>query len=114
MSVLIGIAVLFGTLLLGYTMHGGKVAALIQVSEFTIIGGAALGSMIIAYTPKGAISVMKTSISLLKGNPYKKSIYLELLKAMYDIFTLARKDGALALEKHVENPHESDLFQKYP
>jgi chemotaxis protein MotA len=114
MSVLIGVAVLFGTLLLGYTMHGGKVAALIQVSEFIIIGGAALGSMIIAYTPKGAISVMKTSISLLKGNPYKKSIYLELLKAMYDIFTLARKDGALALEKHVENPHESDLFQKYP
>lgn len=114
MFVLIGIVILFGSLIFGYTMHGGKIAALMQVSEFIIIGGAAFGSVVIAYTFKGAIETARACISLLKGNPYKKSMYLDLLRGLYDIFVIARKDGLLSLEKHVENPNESDLFQKYP
>jgi chemotaxis protein MotA len=114
MFVLIGIAILFGSLIFGYTMHGGKIAALMQVSEFIIIGGAAFGSVVIAYSFKGAIGMMKAGIGLLKGNPYKKSTYLDLLRAMYDIFCIARKDGLLSLEKHVENPHESEVFNRYP
>ncbi len=114
MFVIIGIVILFGSLIFGYTMHGGKIAALIQVSEFIIIGGAAFGSVVIAYSFKGAIGMLKAAIGLLKGNPYKKERYLDLLRAMYDIFLTARKDGMLSLEKHVENPQESELFQRYP
>lgn len=114
MFVLIGIAILFGSLMLGYTMHGGKIAALIQVSEFIIIGGAAFGSVVIAYTFKGAIGTAQACVGLLKGNQYSKARYLELLRALYDVFVVARKDGLLSLEKHVENPKESELFQKYP
>ncbi len=114
MFVLIGLAIVFGSLLFGFTHSGGKVAALIQISEFIIIGGAAFGAVVIAYTFKGAISTMKACIGLLKGNPYTTKMYLELLHSLYEIFVVARKDGLLSLEKHVENPHESDLFQKYP
>lgn len=114
MFVLVGFGVLFGCIIFGYTMHGGKVAVLIQISEFIIIGGAALGSIIIGYGPKATIGVLMSGLTLLKGSPYKKSTYLELLQAMYDLFYLARKDGVLALEKHVENPHESEVLKKYP
>ena len=33
---------------------------------------------------------------------------------MYEIFLVARKNGLISLEKHVENPKESDIFQKFP
>ncbi len=49
MSIILGFAILFICLLTGYTMHGGKVAALMQYTEFIIIGGAGLGSVVIGF-----------------------------------------------------------------
>ncbi len=114
MGLLVGLGVVFASILVGFTMHGGKVAALIQISEFIIIGGAAMGSVVIGFSPKAAIGILTSGLSLLKGNPYKKQTFLELLQAMYEFFGLARKEGLIALEKHVENPHESEIFKKYP
>ena len=113
MFVLVGIAIVFVSILTGYTMHGGKVAALMQYTEFIIIGGSAFGSVVIGYGINGAMGVMKSMTGLLKGNPYTKQTYLELLQAVYEVFLLARVEGLLALEKHVENPAESEVFQKH-
>jgi chemotaxis protein MotA len=114
MFVLIGMAVVFGSIIVGYTMHHGNLAVLMQISEFIIIGGAALGAMLVGNSPSVVVSVFKQSIALLKGNPYKKSTFSELLQMLYELFQLAKKDGMLALEPHVERPHESDIFNKYP
>lgn len=114
MFVLIGFAVVFGSIIGGFTMHGGKVAALMQISEFIIIGGAAFGSIIVGFGMKGAMSMVKGMMVLLKGSPFKKSVFLELLQCMYDLFMLAKKEGMLALERHVEEPSTSELFAKYP
>jgi len=114
MFVLIGIGILFFSLILGYTMAGGKIGALIQVSEFIVIGGAGFGSVVVGYSIKGAMGMFTSCIALLKGNPYTQAKFLDLLRAMYGIFVTARKDGLLALEKHVEKPLESSLFQKHP
>ena len=113
MFVLVGIGIVFVSILVGYTMHGGKIAALMQYTEFIIIGGAAFGSVVVGNSFKGAIDLVKSVLALLKGNPYKSSTFLELLQAMYDVFSVSRVEGLLALEKHAENPHESELFQKY-
>jgi chemotaxis protein MotA len=51
---------------------------------------------------------------LLKGPKYNKEAYLELLSLQFAIFKLAKSKGMLALEAHVENPHDSDLFKKFP
>lgn len=114
MFVLVGIAVVLGSILLGFVMEGGKVAALMQYSEFIIIGGAAFGSITIGYGIKGAISLLTAPLILLKGNPYTKSNYLQLLQGMYELFLVGRKGGLIALEKHVESPAESELLAKYP
>ena len=45
---IIGIVVVLGSVFGGYLMHGGDMAVLIQPSEFLIIWGAALGSVVIA------------------------------------------------------------------
>lgn len=114
MAVIVGFAIVFGSVIGGYTMHHGKVAVLIQVSEFVIIGGAAFGSVVIGYSFKTAIGLLKAGIGLLKGNPYNKKTFLDVLQCMYDLFIMARKEGLLSLEKHVENPEESEVVQKYP
>lgn len=114
MFVLVGIGILFASILIGYTMHGGKVAALMQYTEFIIIGGAALASIVIGYSFKAVTGLFTAFLGLLKGNPYQKSTFLELLQAMYELFSVGRKGGLIALERHVETPHESEIFKKYP
>ncbi|MEI6913787.1 MAG: flagellar motor stator protein MotA [Armatimonadota bacterium] len=114
MFAIIGMIIVFASIIMGFTMAGGKVPTLIQIPEFIVIGGCALGSVLVAFGPKGAVSVLTTALSLIKGNPYKKQVFLDLLQAMYEVFTTARKEGILELEKHSEEPHESTIFKKYP
>ena len=48
MNLIIGIVVVFGCVLGGFAVHGGQLGALWQPSELLIIGGAAIGALIIA------------------------------------------------------------------
>ncbi len=113
MFIFIGIIVVIGSVLAGYVLEGGHILALNQPLEVLIIGGAALGAMLIS-TP---LSVIKGIISQLKGvmgGGLKKQDYLDLLVMMFEMFNIARKDGLIGLEAHVEHPEESELFKKYP
>jgi chemotaxis protein MotA len=114
MFVIIGLLVDFGSILGGYTMHHGKVAVLIQVSEFIIIGGAALGAMVVGNPPALIKRIFGDLLGLLKPNPYNEKSYGELLQLLYDLFQKARKEGLIGLEAHIEDPEKSDLFNKYP
>ncbi|MCW5937101.1 MAG: flagellar motor stator protein MotA [Fimbriimonadaceae bacterium] len=113
MFAFIGIVVGIVATLLGYTMHGGNVGILIQPTEIIILGGAAVGIFLASYGMPMLTSTIKAVLGLLKPPPGKQA-YVDLLKMMYQLFTIARKEGLLGLEKHVENPHESDVIKKYP
>jgi chemotaxis protein MotA len=111
---LVGLVVVIGSVLLGYTMHHGKLGVLWQVTEFIIIGGAGIGAMIISNPPSILKKSLSATLGLLKPNPFSQKAYGELLQLLYDVFQTARKDGLIALEAHIENPKESSLFKKYP
>ncbi len=113
MFIFIGAIVVIGSVLTGYTLEGGHLLALNQPLEVLIIGGSAFGAMLIA-TP---ITVVKGIISQLKGvlgGGLKKQDYLDLLVMMFEIFNVARKDGLIGLESHIERPEESEIFKRYP
>lgn len=95
-------------------MHHGKLEILWQPNEIVIIGGAALGGFIIANTGETIKRVGKSFKNLFKGKPYKKTHYIELLSFMFQVFKLMKTKGMLAIESHIENPHESDIFKKFP
>jgi chemotaxis protein MotA len=114
MFLIIGVVVVMGSIAAGFTMAGGQISVLIQVSEFIVIGGAGLGSIIIGNPPQIIGQIFKAVIGLLKGNPYNQKAYNELLKMLYDLFMLARREGLVALEHHAEKPMESDFFKRYP
>jgi chemotaxis protein MotA len=111
--VIVGLIVVFGSILMGYTMEHGHIIVLVQWSEFITIGGCATGAFIVS----NPMSVVKGSIasvlSLLKPNPYNEKAYAELLQVLYDVFQKARKDGLVGLESHIEEPENSEIFKKY-
>jgi chemotaxis protein MotA len=60
---------------------------------------------------KRVAAAVKTA---LKENIPTQQDYLDLLKCQYELFMLARRQGVLALEAHVNEPAKSDIFKKYP
>ncbi len=114
MFTFIGIGIVLGCTMLGYIMHGGQIAVLIQISEFVILGGAGLGALIASAGMDGFKKVIQQTLGLLKPDPYTKPAFIDLLKMMYQLFNIARKEGLLGLEKHIENPEESDVMKQFP
>ncbi len=114
MFVIIGIVVVLGAIVGGYLMEHGNLKVLIQPAELLIIGGAAIGTVLIA-NPLHILKKMVGGLTgLLKGSPYGKVKYLESLKMLFELFSRARKEGLMALETDSDNPKESPVFSKYP
>lgn len=112
MLIIIGILVVAVSVVVGFIMAGGNLILLLQWAEFVVIGGAAIGSFIIA-TPISQIKkVVKSIPEAIKGNHFSKQDYLELLKSFNDLFLIAQRDGLLAIESHVENPDESEILSR--
>lgn len=109
---LVSMVCIFGV----YIFHGGNISVILTALPFELITilGAALGAFAVNNQPK----VLKATIALvpqaLKGSKYTKARYMELLALMFDILQKARKEGLMSIEKDVEDPHSSALFQKYP
>ncbi|MBL9137184.1 MAG: flagellar motor stator protein MotA [Verrucomicrobiales bacterium] len=114
MIIIVGVLIVFGSVLGGFVMAGGNIGALIHVSEFIIIGGAAFGALVIMSPKRVIIDLFKRSLGALKGSPYGRVEYEELFKALYELFMLGRRNGMIALEEHVLKPHDSSIFSKYP
>lgn len=114
MIILIGALVVIGSVLGGFRMAGGQLHSLWHLSELVVIGGAALGAMIIMSPKKVLIDLARRTVSCLKGTPYPRKAYDELLKMLYELFLLARRNGMIALEEHVTNPSASSIIRRYP
>lgn len=113
MLAIIGIIVVAGAVLGGYIMEKGHLMVLMQPAEFLIIGGAALGSLLIGSPVKVMKSLLR-QLSRIMGSGPGKQKYIDLLVMMYELFNVARKDGLVGLESHVERPEESPILTKYP
>jgi len=98
----------------GFMMAGGHVGALFHLSEFVTIGGASLGALIIMSPKKVMMDLVRGVIQVIKGTPFNKQTYNELFDLLFTLGKMVRRDGILALDNHISNPHESKLFQKYP
>src|SRR6516165_1833072 len=114
MLVIVGFIVVVGCVLAGFIWSGGAVGALIHPAEILVIGGAALGALMVMSPKKVLVDLVKGVLQCFKGTPYGKAAYEELFKLLYDLFRLARREGLIALEQHVSNSKESDIFKKYP
>ena len=116
MFVIVGWTVILVCVFGVYIVHGGNIMVILHALPFELItiGGATVG----AFLANNQMKVVKATVRGLglcfKGSKYTKARYMELMALMYDILQKARKEGLMAIEKDVEEPHESELFKKYP
>jgi chemotaxis protein MotA len=114
MFAIIGIVVVFGCVVGGFLMEHGNLKVLIQPAEVVTIGGAAIGTVLIA-NPLHILKKIAGGIGVVfGGTKYTKQAYTDSLKMMYDLLNKARKDGLMALENDVEEPDKSPIFSKGP
>ena len=109
----VGFLVVIGSVVVGYTMHGGNLVLLFQINEFIIIGGAAFGALLIG-SPLSVIKAVFVGTARFMKPGAGKAEYLDLLVMLYELLSIARREGALALESHVEEPEKSEILQRYP
>lgn len=114
MNAIIGLITVFGCVIGGFTMHGGPLGVLIQPNKLVIIGGAAVGSVLISAPGSSRAALIHAFKSGFKDNSPKKQDFLDLLTLLYELFQLMRREGTLAVESHVSSGAESPLFSKYP
>jgi chemotaxis protein MotA len=114
MFAIIGIVVVFGCVVAGYLMEHGNLRVLVQPAELIIIGGAAIGTLLVA-NPLHILKKIAGGIgAVFGGSKFGKQTYIDTLKMMYDLLNKARKDGLMALESDVEEPQKSPVFTKNP
>ena len=112
MFAIIGIVVVFGCVVAGYLMEHGNLRVLVQPAELIIIGGAAIGTLLVA-NPLHILKKIAGGIgAVFGGSKFGKQTYIDTLKMMYDLLNKARKDGLMALESDVEEPQKSPVFTK--
>jgi len=114
MVAIIGIIVVVGSVIGGFLMAKGPLLVLFQPNEFIVIGGAAIGGLIVG-TPKNLLFSLAGKVKgIFLGKPIDNNTFLEVIKVLFEIFNLGRRDGLLALEAHAEHPESSTIFAKYP
>lgn len=113
MLILAGFIIVIASVVGGFVMAGGHPVHLFVLSEYIVIIGSALGAVITMSSKHVLAGLVKQMLGSFKGNPYSKKAYEELFKALYELFMLGRRNGMIALEEHVSNPHGSSIFGKY-
>jgi chemotaxis protein MotA len=112
MFIIIGAAVVVISVIGGFVLSGGNPLLLMQPFEFMILGGAAIGSILIS-APLPTVKKLAAAIpALFKSHAMTKADYLELLKSFNDLFLVAQRDGLIAIEKHIENPDQSEILSR--
>ncbi len=114
MLVILGFIVVLASVLGGFALQGGHLAALFQPTELLIIGGAAVGAFIVANDAKAIRATLAALPSLFETSRYTKTMYMDLMSLQFELLTKIRKEGLMSVEKEVDNPWESPIFTRYP
>jgi chemotaxis protein MotA len=99
-----------------YMLSGGNIGVLIEALpfEFMTIGGAAIGTFVMANSMHDVKHTLRGINKVIRGGAYSKQDYLDLLSLLYYFTRLAATKGTMALEPHIEKPNQSAAFAKFP
>jgi chemotaxis protein MotA len=113
---IIGIVLLFAMVFGSYLISGGNFAPIIEAAphELMAIGGAAVAATLISNsltTIKGMGGGMGKVFS---GPKWKSADYKDLLSLLFLLTKTMKSKGVIALESHIEKPHDSTIFNRFP
>ncbi len=112
----IGLVILLGMVFGGFAITGGALGPVFEAipHEMLIIGGAAVGALVIGNSGAELKALGGAMGKIFKGPKYKKQDYLDVIFLVSKLMKLLRTEGPIALEPHVEDPKSSSVFAEYP
>ena len=114
MLLLIGFLVVLLSAIGGFMVAGGNPIVLLHLSEFIVIGGIAIGIVIVASPASTLVTLLHQMKMAIKGSPASKSDFLDLLMLLFELFSKARRGGLVAIEDDIMSPAESAILSRYP
>ncbi len=114
MFAIIGLVIVLGSVIGGYLLEGGNLHVLWQPVELLIILGSGVGALLISSPLKVNVAIGKNLMIIFTGKPKSKADYVDILLVIFDLLSLARREGVIALEAHVNKPDGSAIFANRP
>ncbi|MEQ8433167.1 MAG: flagellar motor stator protein MotA [Oceanicaulis sp.] len=113
---IIGLVVVFAMVFGGFTLAGGNFDIIVKALPFELmmIGGAAVGAFLIGNAFGTVMQTLKDFGKLISGSKWKQQDYVDLLTLLFQLTKTMKTKGVIALESHIEKPHESSIFTAYP
>ena len=115
MFVIVGWVLALGCVFGVFIVHGGNISVVLKALPFEMVTimGAAMGAFIANNQMKVLKASMKGLVDCFKSSKYTKARFMDLLALLFDILQKVRKEGLMSIEKDIEDPHSSALFQKH-
>jgi len=110
---IIGYVIILAASVGTYAVHG-SLGALWVPLEYLAIFGLMVGGFVASNGPKAMKATVGALPMALKGSPYNKALYVDLLAMLFEILAKVRKEGLMSIENDIENPDSSPIFSKYP
>ncbi len=113
---LIGLLGVFGAIGAGYLLEGGKFGAIMHSigPELLIILGSGVMTMLVSNEFATVTKLLGKFKKVISGPGWRKADYTDALCLLFLLSRVARQEGNMALEKHIENPSSSVVFLRYP
>ena len=113
MLIIVGSVIVMVSTIGGFMIAGGNPVVLLHVSEFVVILGVAAGVLVIASPGHVIKHIIHKIKDALGGKAPGQKEFSDLLKLLYEIFMVGRRNGLIALEEHIMDPKKSAIFQRY-
>ena len=112
----IGFLVILVCVFGSYMISGGSLDVIMHAlpHEMMAIGGAAIGAFLVANSMTTVKNAGRGIKRVFKGARWKEDDYRDLLALLFALLATFKKGGAMAIEKHLDTPEESPLFERYP
>lgn len=114
MLTLIGIALVFAAVFGGYLMERGNPYVLMQPAEILIIGGAAIGIVLVANPPSVIRKMARGVLAAFRRSQLTRQSLEQYLLMLYEVMAFARRAGILEMENDFDDPSRSRIFSNYP
>lgn len=116
MFAIIGLVILVVMVFGGFAFTGGDLEPVLHAlpHEMLIIGGAAVGALVIGNSGADLKALGGGFAKVFKGAKYKKQDFLDCIFLVSKLMKTLRVEGPVALEPHIEDPKTSSIFAEYP
>ncbi len=113
MFLIVGYVIILAASVGTYAVHG-SLAALWVPLEYIAILGLTIGYFVASNSGASLKATIAAIPGVLKGSPFNKALYMDLLAMLFEILSKVRKEGLMSIESDIENPEGSAVFSKYP